>query len=292
MEDLNENGDVIVYEGKSIKLSDFPSFLTNQVSLINDNSKKIAKAKEKAEKAYKAAEKAKNEKVKWYKKTASIEALQKALDPIIDALDGQTDIADNLSDSIRAISDATRFLFVLGVSNMAANRMVIRELELKLSNATKEQLSALAQQELQNVLDQIKAQQHVLEKLEKLESKQSEYDTLANQFNEFKTSIQDQVDSTNRKIDQNVSELKNNIQEKANSIDDKIDNNVSELMNKMNGFVTKSDADTKYCNKDVINSFTDQQKVEIAALRKQKTIFKIVSFVALFASIVALLIAL
>jgi hypothetical protein len=171
MEDVNENVDEIVYEGKTIKVSEFPSLLTQQVSLINDNSENIINAKEKAKKAKAAAEKAKNTRVKWNNKKASIEALQEALEPMIDALDEQTDIADSLSKSIRAVSDATRFLFVLGVSNMAANRMVIRELELKLSNASKEQISALAQQELHNVLNQLKAQEDTFLRIEKLEEK-------------------------------------------------------------------------------------------------------------------------
>ena len=171
MEDVNENVDEIVYEGKTIKVSEFPSLLTQQVSLINDNSENIINAKEKAKKAQAAAEKAKNTRVKWNNKKASIEALQEALEPMIDALDEQTDIADSLSKSIRAVSDATRFLFVLGVSNMAANRMVIRELELKLSNASKEQISALAQQELHNVLNQLKAQEDTFLRIEKLEEK-------------------------------------------------------------------------------------------------------------------------
>ena len=171
MEDVNENVDEIVYEGKTIKVSEFPSLLTQQVSLINDNSENIINAKEKAKKAKAAAEKAKNTRVKWNNKKASIEALQEALEPMIDALDGQTDIANSLSKSIRAVSDATRFLFVLGVSNMAANRMVIRELELKLSNASKVQISALAQQELHNVLNQLKAQEDTFLRIEKLEEK-------------------------------------------------------------------------------------------------------------------------
>lgn len=171
MEGANDNLGVIEFEGKTIRVSDFPHILTQQVSLIIENSEKIVEAGDKAKKAKAAAEKAKNEKVKWYNKTASIEALQEALEPIIDALDGQTDIADSLSKSIRAISDATSFLFVLGVSNMAANRMVIRELELKLSDASKEQLSALAQLELQNVLYQLKAQEDTFLRIEKLEEK-------------------------------------------------------------------------------------------------------------------------
>ena len=61
MEEANENVSVIEFEGKTIRVSDFPSLLTQQVSLINDNTDIIVKAKEKAEKAKAAAEKAKNE---------------------------------------------------------------------------------------------------------------------------------------------------------------------------------------------------------------------------------------
>ena len=49
MEEANENVSVIEFEGKTIRVSDFPSLLTQQVSLINDNTDVIVKAKEKAE---------------------------------------------------------------------------------------------------------------------------------------------------------------------------------------------------------------------------------------------------
>ena len=229
MDDVNENVDVIVYEGKTIKVSEFPSLLAQQVSLINDNSENIVKAKAKAEKAKAAAEKAKNAKVKWLNKKASIEALQEALPPIIDALDSQTEIADSLSNSIRAISDATKFLFVLGVSNMAANRMVIRELELKLRNASKEQLSALAQQELQNILNQLKAQEHTFARLDAIETKvksiNSAYQTLENRIkaqedNQGDNNIRlDSIESKSQSLEESSDSLKSTVQSLSSSLE-------------------------------------------------------------------------
>ena len=235
MEDVNNIVSVIEIEGKTIRVSDFPNLLTQQISLIKDNSEKIVEAKDKAKKAKTAAEKAKSEKVKWYNKTASIEALQKALEPMIDALEGQTDIADSLAKSIQAILDASKFLFVLGVSNMAANRMVIRELELKLNNASKEQLSALAQQELKNVLYQLKAQENTFARLDAVETKVK---SLIEVNKTLETRIEaqednntrlDSIERNNKALEESTNSIRNQIQSVSSCLEQH-NNNVKKVI--------------------------------------------------------------
>ena len=57
------------------------------------------------------------------------------------------------------LAEITKFLFNLGISNIVYNRMVVRELELRLSGASKEKISELARKELTTVVKQLKDQE-------------------------------------------------------------------------------------------------------------------------------------
>ncbi len=271
MENVNENDGIFVYEGKTIKVSEFPSLLAQQVSQITDNSKNIDEAKKKADKARTAAEKAKNEKVKWNNKIASIKALQEALEPMIEALDGQTDIAISLSESIRAVSDATRFLFVIGVSNMAANRMVIRELELRLSNASKEQISDLAQQELRNVLKQLKAQEHIFAKLDAIETK----------VKSINTAYQD-IEARYQYLETKCQYLETRIKaQEGNS--KRLD-----LIESKNKYIEESTNSIK-TKQDSLLSWFEQHKKALGMHNKNTIISKTLSIIAIVASVLTIL---
>ena len=64
-------------------------------------------------------------------------------------------------DYLKKISEITKFLFNLGISNIAANNIVVHYLEKKLSDATKEELDDLAREEVENVVKRLKKQQEL-----------------------------------------------------------------------------------------------------------------------------------
>lgn len=66
------------------------------------------------------------------------------------------------------LADISKYLFALGCSNIAANRSVVRQLELELTGASPGKLKDLAKSEIYGVIRQLKAQEDVLKKLEHL----------------------------------------------------------------------------------------------------------------------------
>ena len=75
------------------------------------------------------------------------------------------------------LADITKFLFRLGLTNIAMNRVVVEELEYKLRNASQEELDDLARAEIENLLKRLKMQQDIDQKqteLTKLLKEQAE----------------------------------------------------------------------------------------------------------------------
>ena len=64
-------------------------------------------------------------------------------------------------DYLKKISEITKFLFNLGISNIVANNIVVHYLEKKLSDASKEELDDLAREEVENVVKRLKKQQEL-----------------------------------------------------------------------------------------------------------------------------------
>ena len=64
----------------------------------------------------------------------------------------------------KEIANVTKYLFLLGCSSIAASQSVCRTLELKLKNASEEELSEYARQELENVVKNLKAQESMMQR--------------------------------------------------------------------------------------------------------------------------------
>ena len=62
----------------------------------------------------------------------------------------------------KKLAQATATMIAFSVTSIAQSRMVVREIEARLQGASEEELSDLARKELENVLDQIKAQQDMM----------------------------------------------------------------------------------------------------------------------------------
>jgi chromosome segregation ATPase len=101
------------------------------------------------------------------------------------------------------ITQITQYLFGLGVSNIAANRSVVRQLELKLKGASKEELSELARQELLNVVKQLKAQEDIMEKQSKLSSKVHDHDKRIKEQEKKGFDLGDRIDEAEDSIKRN-----------------------------------------------------------------------------------------
>ena len=158
-----DNRSVIEFNPK-----DLPNIITEQGKTLNDFCIQKEKAIEAAKVAKDKADEANKKKVGWFTgKKVAIEELQSATVSISDALDSLTVAVNQSYKNQEKIAKVNEFLLGLGLTNTTLNRMIIRELEMKLNNASQEELSELAKQELMSVLRQLKAQEDIQNRLEK-----------------------------------------------------------------------------------------------------------------------------
>lgn len=74
------------------------------------------------------------------------------------------------------LAETTKYLFGLGTSNIATNRAVIKELEAMMSDASNEELGDLAVSEMMNLVGQLKEQEDVFSKIDRLSKIVREHD--------------------------------------------------------------------------------------------------------------------
>lgn len=157
-----------------------PELIQGQIGKLKELDEGVIKALDAAKKAEEKADRAKNLSAGWSlfggDKKKAIEGLQQAGVELAGAVQSGAK-AQKLSFEFQTrIVDVTKYLFNLGVGNIAANRVVVRELELRLSGASKEQLSDLARQEVVSVIRQLKDQEDLLRKQERMQERIKEHD--------------------------------------------------------------------------------------------------------------------
>lgn len=166
---------------------DLPMLISEQVDKLSQLDNSIKEAIQAAESANESASIAKDQAAGFGKKKVAIEQLQSASYDLAQAVQSGT-MAQKVSFEFQTkLAEISKYLFGLGVSNIASNRFVVRELELKLKGASQQELSELAQQEIVTVVKQLKEQEDLLIKLEKLSKNVGEQDLILqiqSQFNE------------------------------------------------------------------------------------------------------------
>ena len=198
----------------NVSLDQLPKVISNTYSDISVINKKIKSAFSKAEDAKRLADEASEKSAAWSlfgaDKKEAIEALQKSNVSLANALSENVDANEQLFQNQQKMAQGLRYLFGLGVMNIAANRMVVRELEMKLRDASKEELNDLARQEIQNLVLQLRAQEDMQCKIDKIEENireiNSRFTGIASEIDRFKSSCNSTSDE--------IKALKINIQKK------------------------------------------------------------------------------
>lgn len=93
-----------------------------------------------------------------------MEAMQNSQMSLSEATLKNTEALEKTFEYQQALTNITKFLFGLGVSNIAVNRTIVRELELRLEHASEEEIDDMARQELLNVVHDLKAQEDITKK--------------------------------------------------------------------------------------------------------------------------------
>jgi hypothetical protein len=164
---------------------DLPQVIQGQISKLNELDKSVKKAMEAAASAKDFAISAKNMSAGFGKKKVAIEELQSAGIELAEAVQSGAEAQKISFEFQTKLAEISKYLFGLGVSNIASNRFVVRELEMRLNGASREELSEFARQELISVVKQLKEQEDIHRKLENLSESIKNHDkTLKVQFQE------------------------------------------------------------------------------------------------------------
>lgn len=147
--------------------------ITTRIDALNDLEKHIKEAEEAAETAVKEANNVKNgikSGLIWKSldKDKAIKKLQNATIITAKALEESSDAHKKTFEYQKRLTNISYSLFRLGVSNIATNRSLVREIELRLKGASKKEISNLARNELVRVVTQLKEQEDLQKKLARL----------------------------------------------------------------------------------------------------------------------------
>ena len=241
----NELKEISYNELDNVDISKLPSLINDQLTSLKALEEKVNIALNKAEEAKSTAQRAHSKTIGWFGSGTK--------DAVYSLQDATKDLADTQKVILQyqaKLAEISKYLFALGVFNIAANRTVVRELELKLKNGSlsKGKVSELAQQEILNVIKQLKAQEDIMVKQEKMTDKIKQHQIILD--------YSKQVDSKHEKlIKQLISEddEQDKLLEKHSQTDEKHE----ELINKL---ISEDDEQDKLLEK---HSQTDEKHEEL-----------------------------
>jgi len=188
--------------------SELPQIISNQVQKMTELDFKIKKVMKDAEKAKKTANDA-NKKITFFSgRKEAIEELQSSGKSLALAIQTNAEALQLSFEFQKELADISKFLIRLGVSNIVQNRIVVRQLELKLKGASQKEISELAREELLSVVRQLKAQEDLLYKQEQHNKKLKELNKQIDVVSENNGNLQEKVILIEEKDKRQDEELK------------------------------------------------------------------------------------
>lgn len=161
----------------SVNIDNIPRIVADKIEYISKLEKEVANSEASAKKAmnYVNSQMTRyEEKGKWIFKHRSgntkdiIEDTQEAIDQLAEAQQVSTVALRRSFEFQKQLADTAKYLFELGCANITVNRTAVQAIEKKLNGASKEEISELAYQEMQNVVLQLKNQEDILTRQERL----------------------------------------------------------------------------------------------------------------------------
>ena len=295
---------------QNISIEQLPTIIGDTYKNITEVDRKISNAVSKAEEAKALADIASKKEAGWSffggDKKEAIEALQSAAISQANALSDSVDANKQLFENQKKMSDALRYLFGLGVANMAANRTVVQELELKLQNASKEELSELARQEITNVILQLRAQEDMQYKLENhnriLREHKGEIDKILGEINSFEErckvilerteTLQDDVNKKEKELADSFEDEKRHIKEEVNLLAKNLHDDISKLSDQLSASIDNKVTSALQVTEPRLLSLEQyrQHEIENRTFFDTKLYKAMVGIISVSALIVALLI--
>lgn len=210
---------------------------------------------------------------------AKTEQTQKVVEYAIDAIDNNALATKALFNNQILLANASKQLYALGVMGIASNRIVVREIRLRLKNASQEELDDLARKELESVVNELEKQKALEEKVDHLTDtigKRSTPYSAATGIMKYLQKYDDDLqkhDDNLQKHDDILKEIKNAIRitesnisklfEEATHLKSTIEHNREEASNNINAV------------SDLLSDFSDEidkkyKKIEVDTSNHQK----------------------
>lgn len=160
---MNKN----TFDVNTVNENQLPTVISSQFKELTELENNVVKAMDMATQAKRKANDAQVS-AGLFKKKKAIEALQEAVKGQANALIPIVDAQKLLLKYQAGLTKITIFLANLGAQNLAMNRAVVRELELRLKGASDEEFSDLAKQELIKVIADLKNREDIMNKQDKI----------------------------------------------------------------------------------------------------------------------------
>lgn len=184
---------------KPVKTADIPDIIDSGFGGLDKLRKKAESSKRKADKALTSAEEAKKVKVTILRgKKEAIEALQ---DATVDIAEAEVDLTEAQRLSFQFQEKLARMMQALcyvGMQSITANRCIVKELTMRLQNASKKELDEMARQEMLLVIKQLKDQEDVYVKMKNMENKLKKNEEEINFMRERLDSMETIVNGINK----------------------------------------------------------------------------------------------
>ena len=160
----------------AVKESDVPEIIGSQFTIMQEYKENLDIAKKKALDAQVQALGSKEKKTGVFKNKTAIESLQETTLSLADAQIIAAEAQEKSFEYQKKLAEITKYLFGLGVSNIAANRIVVKELEMRLKNASEDEIDSLAREEIKNLVRELKMQEDIMQKQSLLNERIRELD--------------------------------------------------------------------------------------------------------------------
>lgn len=187
--------------------------ITTRIDALNDLEKHILEAEEAADAAIKEADDVKNGIIDYgifwdsIDTDRAIEKLQNAVISTAKALEESSDAHKKTFEYQKRLTNISYGLFRLGATNIAYNRSLVREIELRLKGASEKEISELARNELVRVVTQLKEQEDLQKKLARLKEEVKTLKKSQNDINDSLTVIDADKDILNQKTEGLIKQL-------------------------------------------------------------------------------------
>ena len=156
------------FNEEKTEVTQVPAIVQERFGFLKKLKDQVDEAMDKAGQAQDSANNAKDKRVGVFKKKDAIESLQSAAGDLAAAQISSASAQKALFEYQQKVGEVMKYLLALGVSNIAMNRSLVKELELRLKEASKEELDDIARNEIIDLIKQLKAHEDFMNKHESL----------------------------------------------------------------------------------------------------------------------------